>query len=116
MALVLSLLLLLFFQLEAKVNELSREKDDLEGRVEEDQDEIEELLEKQRNHISQTTSLQTQLTEANMQVEEVEDTKQTLEIKVQCSYRFLWFRRSCIILIVDDWYVSRNSSVGRALD
>lgn len=69
-------------QLEAKVGELSREKDDLESRVEEDQDEIEELLEKQRSHISQTTSLQSQLTEANMQVEELEDNKQTLEVKV----------------------------------
>lgn len=62
--------------------ELSREKNDLESRMEEDQDEIEELLEKQRSHISQTTSLQTQLTEANMQVDDLEDTKQTLEAKV----------------------------------
>ncbi len=62
--------------------ELSREKNDLESRMEEDQDEIEELLEKQRSHISQTTSLQTQLTEANVQVDDLEDTKQTLEAKV----------------------------------
>ena len=66
---------------------MSREKNDLESRMEEDQDEIEELLEKQRSHISQTTSLQSQLTEANVQVDDLEDTKQTLEAKV-C----LWFR------------------------
>ncbi len=64
------------------MNELSREKDDLDSRIEEDQDEIEELLEKQRNHISLTTSLQKQLTEANIQIEELEDNKQTLEVKV----------------------------------
>ena len=68
------------------MSELAREKDELESRIEEDQDEIEELLEKQRSHISQTTSLQSQLTEANLQVEELEDTKQNLEAKVR-----MWF-------------------------
>jgi len=69
-------------QLEGKVNDLSREKNDLESRVEEDQDEIDELLEKQRSHITQTTTLQAQITESNIQIEELEDSKQSLEAKV----------------------------------
>ena len=50
--------------------------------MEEDQDEIEELLEKHRSHISQTASLQTQLAEAQLQVEEMVDIKVNLESKV----------------------------------
>ncbi len=64
------------------MNELSRVKDDLESRIEEDQDELEVLLEKQRSHISQTSSLQSQLTEANFQVEEIGEAKAALESKV----------------------------------
>lgn len=72
----------LHIQLEGKVNELSREKGDLESRVEEDQDEIDELLEKQRSHIVQTSSHQTQMTEANLQIEELEENNHNLESKV----------------------------------
>lgn len=61
---------------------MSRSKAELETRVEEDQDEIEELLEKQRSHISHTSSLQTQLAEAQLQVEEMAETKASLESKV----------------------------------
>lgn len=69
-------------QLDLRVNELSRAKAELEGRIEEDQDEIEELLEKQRTHISQTSSLQKQLADANLHVEEVTEEKDNLEAKV----------------------------------
>ena len=69
-----------------KVSELSHAKADLEARVEEDQDEIELLLEKQRTHISQTASLQSQLTEANFQVEELLEVKATMESKVSLRY------------------------------
>ena len=61
---------------------MSRSKEELESRVEEDQDEIEELLEKQRSHISQTASLQSQLAEAQLQAEELSEVKVTLESKV----------------------------------
>lgn len=64
------------------MSELSRAKDDLETRIEEDQDEIEELLEKQRTHISQTSSLQSQLAEVTFQVEELSEAKAGLESKV----------------------------------
>ena len=73
-------------QLDSRVTELSREKSDLETRVEEEQDEIEELMGKQRTHISQISGMQSQLTESNLQVEELQEAKQTLESKVN----FLW--------------------------
>ena len=65
------------------MSELTREKSDLESRVEEDQDEIDELLEKQRSHISQTSSFQSQITEANLQIDELEENNQNLEAKVK---------------------------------
>jgi uncharacterized coiled-coil DUF342 family protein len=64
------------------VADVSRNKAELESRVEEDQEELELLLEKQRSHISQVASLQSQLTEANFQVEEMIETKASLESKV----------------------------------
>lgn len=69
-------------QLDSRVSELSRAKADLETRIEEDQDEIEELLEKQRTHISQTSHLQKQVTDANLQIEELMEDKINLESKV----------------------------------
>ena len=74
----------LFFysQLENRVADLIREKEDMEGRLEDDQDEIEELLEKQRAHISHTSSLQSQLNEATIQIGELEESKITLESRV----------------------------------
>ena len=69
-------------QLEGRLNEVSRSKVELESRVEEDQDEIEELLEKQRSHISHAASIQTQLAEAQLLVEEMMEVKANLESKV----------------------------------
>lgn len=54
----------------------------MEGRLEDDQDEIEELLEKQRAHISHTSSLQSQLNEATIQIGELEESKISLESRV----------------------------------
>lgn len=54
----------------------------MEGRLEDDQDEIEELLEKQRAHISHTSSLQSQLNEATIQIGELEESKIALESRV----------------------------------
>ncbi len=71
-------------QLDSRVSELSRAKADLEARVEEDLDEVEELLEKQRLHISQMSSVQKQLAEANLQIEDLAEEKEGLETKV-CS-------------------------------
>ena len=64
------------------MNELSREKNELEGRIEEDQDEIEELLEKQRSVYSQTSSLQSQLGETQLLLDEAVESKAGLESKV----------------------------------
>ena len=64
------------------MNDLSRLKSELLGRVEEDQDEIEELLEKQRSHLSQTSDLQAQLLEKQLHVEDMEEAKTILESKV----------------------------------
>ena len=69
-------------QLESRVSDLTREKSDLESRVEEDTDEIEELTGKQRSLISQNTQLQTQLAESHQQIAELEDTIASLESKV----------------------------------
>lgn len=69
-------------QLEGRVSDLVREKEDMEARLEDDQDEIEELLEKQRAHISHTSSLQAQLNEATIQIGELEEGKISLESKV----------------------------------
>ena len=69
-------------QLENRVSDLIREKEDMEGRLEDDQDEIEELLEKQRAHISHTSSLQSQLNEATIQIGELEESKISLESRV----------------------------------
>ena len=65
------------------MSELTWSKTELESRLEEDQDEIEELLEKQRLHISQSATLTSQLAEANFQVEELTETKDSLEAKVR---------------------------------
>ena len=64
------------------MSELTREKSDLDSRVEEDQDEIEDLTGKQRALISQNTQLQTQLAESNQQVVELEEANASLENKV----------------------------------
>lgn len=69
------------------MNELSRAKAELESRVEEDQFELDEYMEKQRNHISQVASIQSQLTEANFQVEEMIEVKVSLESKVRMEGR-----------------------------
>lgn len=68
--------------MESRLSELTREKSDLESRVEEDQDEIEDLTGKQRSLISQNTQLQTQLSEALQQSSELEEAKLHLESKV----------------------------------
>ena len=79
------------FQLENRVSDLVREKEDLEARVEDDQDEIEGLLEKQRAHISHTSGLQSQLNEATIQIGELEESKVTLESRVcLCSIIILY--------------------------
>lgn len=70
------------FQLENRVSDIIREKEDLEARLEDDQDEIEGLLEKQRAHISHTSVLQSQLNEATIQIGELEESKVTLESRV----------------------------------
>ena len=64
------------------MTELTREKGELESRAEEDQEEIEELTEKQRSLNSQISTLQSQLSDANMRVTELEDAKHSLEKKV----------------------------------
>ena len=69
-------------QMESRVSELTREKGDLESRVEEDQDEIEDLTGKQRSLISQTTQLQTQLAESHQQLAELQEANSSLESKV----------------------------------
>ena len=71
--------------METHVGELQREKCDLETRLEEEQDVVEQLTTKQRHSITQIGSLQQQLTEANFQIEDLQGTKQTLESKV-CLY------------------------------
>ena len=38
---------------------------------------------KQQTHISQISAMQSQLTESNLQVEELQETKRSLESKVQ---------------------------------
>ena len=64
------------------MSELGREKAELEIRAEEAQDECEDLLGSQRSHMAQISSLQSQLNEANMQVDDLQDSKQSLEKKV----------------------------------
>ena len=64
------------------MSELQREKSDLESRLEEEQDEVEQLLAKQRHSISQLGNVQHQLSEANFKVEELEQDKQSFENKV----------------------------------
>lgn len=80
------------------MSELSHGKAELETRVEDDQFELDELLEKQRTHISQTASLQSQLTESSFQVEELVEEKASLETTVgdltadgDCGVDFLLF-------------------------
>ena len=60
-----------------------KEKSDLESRLEEEQDEVEQLVTKQRHHISQISGLQQQLTDSNFLVEELQESKHSLENKVQ---------------------------------
>ena len=77
----------------------------MEGRLEDDQDEIEELLEKQRAHISHTSSLQSQLNEATIQIGELEESKIALEGRVglvrllMCTYSSIilttWLKYCC---------------------
>ena len=73
----------LSLQLERTVAELGREKEDLETRLEEDQDEVDDLLSKQRIHITQMSALQGQLGEARAEVEELQEAKVALENKVR---------------------------------
>ena len=49
---------------------------------------MEQLVAKQRQNISQLGNVQHQLTEANYKIEELEESKHTLETKVGQSNRF----------------------------
>ena len=69
-------------QVERVMAEVSREKEELETRLEEDQDEMEDLLGKQRTHITQMSALQGQLGEARAEIEELQEAKVALENKV----------------------------------
>ena len=62
---------------------MQREKSDLESRVEEEQDEVEQLVTKQRHNISQLGNVQHQLAEANFKIEELDEEKQSMETKVR---------------------------------
>lgn len=105
-------------QLESRLSELTREKTDLESRVEEDQDEIEDLTGKQRSLISQNTQLQTQLSEAFQRSAELEEVKLGLESKVishtytECSvHQMQWLEyitmRAYCTYSTTEWVVSR---------
>lgn len=48
---------------------------------------MEQLVTKQRHYISQISTLQQQLSESNYQVEELQETKHSLETKVIGQYR-----------------------------
>ena len=83
------------------MSDLTREKSDLESRVEEDQDEIEDLTGKQRALISQNTQLQTQLSDVHQRVAELEDTNANLESKVWSTlYVFMHVFVSCVCVCV----------------
>ena len=73
--------------METHICDLQREKGDLETRLEEEQDVVEQLTTKQRQSITQIGSLQQQLTETNFQIEDLQGTKQMLESKVCPSVR-----------------------------
>ena len=47
--------MIILLQLDAKVAELIHEKSELSGRIEEDQDEIEEMMSKQRTQLHQVS-------------------------------------------------------------
>ena len=72
-------------QLESQLSNLQQEKSDLESRLEEEQDEVEKLVTKQRQYISQISTIQQQLTESNYLVEELQESKHSLESKVLAS-------------------------------
>lgn len=73
-------------QLETHLNEVQREKDDIESRLEEESEEIEQLTNKLRTSITQNGNLQQQINEYNYQIDELESSKQTLESKVRNWY------------------------------
>lgn len=73
-------------QLETHMNEVQREKDDIESRLEEESEEIEQLTNKLRTSITQNGNLQQQINEYNYQIDELESSKQTLESKVRNWY------------------------------
>lgn len=73
-------------QLETHLNEAQREKDDIESRLEEESEEIEQLTNKLRTSITQNGNLQQQINEYNYQIDELESSKQTLESKVRNWY------------------------------
>ena len=68
------------------MNEVQREKDDIESRLEEESEEIEQLTNKLRTSITQNGNLQQQINEYNYQIDELESSKQTLESKVRNWY------------------------------
>ena len=72
----------LSLQLESQLSDQLKEKSDLESRLEEEQDEVEQMVTKQRHHISQISGLQQQLTDTNFLVEELQESKHSLENKV----------------------------------
>ena len=67
--------------LESQLNDLQKERSDLESRLEE-QDEVEQLVSKQRYHISQLNTVQQQLNDANYLVEELQESKHSQENKI----------------------------------
>lgn len=73
-------------QLETHLNEVQREKNDIESRLEEESEEIEQLTNKLRTSITQNGNLQQQINEYNYQIDELESSKQTLESKVRNWY------------------------------
>ncbi|KAL4657307.1 unconventional myosin-XVIIIa-like isoform X1 [Arapaima gigas] len=99
--------------LEEQVSRLQREKNDLQSRLEEDQEDTNELMKKYKATVAQSTRDLAHITDLQAQVEEAMKEKQEIQERVQALQSQLEFQEQSM---VDKSLVSRQEAKIRELE
>ncbi|XP_060764495.1 unconventional myosin-XVIIIa isoform X4 [Neoarius graeffei] len=99
--------------LEEQISRLQREKNDLQSRLEEDQEDLNELMKKHKAAVAQSTRDLTQISDLQAQLEEVGKEKQEIQDKLQSVQNQLEFQEQSM---VEKSLVSRQEAKIRELE
>ncbi|XP_062869694.1 unconventional myosin-XVIIIa-like isoform X1 [Trichomycterus rosablanca] len=99
--------------LEEQISRLQREKNDLQSRLEEDQEDMNELMKKHKAAVAQSTRDLAQISDLQAQIEEVGKEKQEIQDKLQSLQSQLEFQEQSM---VEKSLVSRQEAKIRELE